>query len=69
MPLYALGPIEGLRIRRLIDRVAAYQVPERAQQPIDFNAPVPVVHPIEAEPFEELPPPPDPAPELVATAR
>ncbi len=27
MPLYALGPIEGLRIRRLIDRVAAYEPP------------------------------------------
>ncbi len=27
MPLYALGPIEGLGIRRLIDRVAAYEPP------------------------------------------
>lgn len=27
MPLYALGPIEGLRIRRLIDRVARYELP------------------------------------------
>ncbi len=27
MPLYALGPIEGLRIRRLIDRLARYQAP------------------------------------------
>jgi hypothetical protein len=27
MPLYALGPIEGLRIRRLIDRVAGYRAP------------------------------------------
>ncbi len=27
MPLYALGPIEGLRIRRLIGQVAAYQAP------------------------------------------
>jgi len=30
MPLYALGPIEGLRIRRLISRVARYEVPEAA---------------------------------------
>ena len=57
MPLYALGPIEGLRIRRLIDRVAAYEVPAREAQPIDFNAgsvAAPVVHPIEAEPFEAI---------------
>jgi dihydroorotate dehydrogenase (NAD+) catalytic subunit len=30
MPLYVLGPLEGLRIRRLIDRVAAYVPPETA---------------------------------------
>ncbi len=30
MPLYALGPLEGLRIRRLIDRVSRYEVPRRA---------------------------------------
>jgi dihydroorotate dehydrogenase (NAD+) catalytic subunit len=30
MPLYALGPIEGLRIRRLIDRVARLQPPAAA---------------------------------------
>jgi dihydroorotate dehydrogenase (NAD+) catalytic subunit len=29
MPLYALGPIEGLRIRRLIGKVERWQVPER----------------------------------------
>jgi dihydroorotate dehydrogenase (NAD+) catalytic subunit len=27
MPLYALGPIEGLRIRRLIDRLARFEAP------------------------------------------
>jgi dihydroorotate dehydrogenase (NAD+) catalytic subunit len=27
MPLYALGPVEGLRIRRLISRVEAYEPP------------------------------------------
>ena len=27
MPLYALGPIEGLRIRRLITRISRYQLP------------------------------------------
>jgi dihydroorotate dehydrogenase (NAD+) catalytic subunit len=53
LPLYALGPIEGLRIRRLIDRVAAYEVPARKEQPIDFNAPAPISHPIEAEPYED----------------
>ena len=49
MPLYALGPIEGLRIRRLIGQVEGYKVPERKAQPIDF-AP----HPIEAEPYEAV---------------
>ena len=47
MPLYAMGPIEGLRIRRLIGQVESYQVPERKTQPIDFTP-----HPIEAEPYE-----------------
>ena len=49
IPLYALGPIEGLRIRRMIAQVEGYQVPERQAQPIDF-AP----RPIEAEPYEAL---------------
>ena len=30
MPLYALGPVEGLRIRRLIKRVARFTPPESA---------------------------------------
>ncbi len=30
MPLYALGPLEGLRIRRLIRRVERYRLPKRA---------------------------------------
>ena len=30
MPLYALGPLEGLRIRRLIARMAAFVPPEAA---------------------------------------
>jgi dihydroorotate dehydrogenase (NAD+) catalytic subunit len=30
MPLYVLGPFEGLRVRRLISRVAAYEVPDAA---------------------------------------
>jgi dihydroorotate dehydrogenase (NAD+) catalytic subunit len=64
MPLYAMGPIEGLRIRRLIDRVARYEVPERKAQPIDFGAAQ--MHPIEAEPFEPAEPSREPAPELVA---
>jgi dihydroorotate dehydrogenase (NAD+) catalytic subunit len=55
LPMYALGPIEGLRIRRLIDRVAAYEVPARKDQPIDFAAGAPIVRPIEAEPYEEVP--------------
>ncbi len=33
MPLYALGPIEGLRIRRLIGRVERYQLPARVATP------------------------------------
>jgi dihydroorotate dehydrogenase (NAD+) catalytic subunit len=47
MPLYALGPLEGLRIRRLIGQVERYEVPERKPQPIDFTP-----RPIEAEPYE-----------------
>jgi hypothetical protein len=47
MPLYALGPLEGLRIRRLIGQVDRYEVPERKAQAIDFTP-----HPIEAEPYE-----------------
>jgi dihydroorotate dehydrogenase (NAD+) catalytic subunit len=49
MPLYALGPIEGLRIRRLIGQVEGYEVPKRKAQPIDFTP-----HPIEAEPYEAV---------------
>ena len=30
MPLYALGPVEGLRIRRLVDRVARFTPPAAA---------------------------------------
>ena len=30
LPLYALGPLEGLRIRRLISKVAAYAPPAAA---------------------------------------
>ena len=30
MPLYALGPLEGLRIRRLITRMERYVPPEAA---------------------------------------
>ena len=30
MPMYALGPIEGLRIRRLISRIAGFTPPEAA---------------------------------------
>jgi len=30
MPLYALGPIEGLRIRRLIDRMERFVPPASA---------------------------------------
>jgi dihydroorotate dehydrogenase (NAD+) catalytic subunit len=58
MPLYAMGPIEGLRIRRLIDKVARYEVPERKSQPIDFTP-----HAIKADPFEAA------EPELVAAGR
>jgi len=50
MPLYALGPIEGLRIRRLIGQVARYELPARQAPPIDFTP-----HPVEAEPYEAEP--------------
>lgn len=66
LPLYALGPLEGLRIRRLIGQVARYQLPQRMSQPIEFTP-----HAIEAEPFEteaeaSLP---RAEPELVASSR
>jgi dihydroorotate dehydrogenase (NAD+) catalytic subunit len=32
MPLYALGPLEGIRIRRLIGRVAGYEAPARIRE-------------------------------------
>ena len=68
MPLYALGPLEGLRIRRLIGKVERHAVPARAPQPIDFAA-----RPIEAEPFEtqvaQAPAGAPSEPELVASAR
>jgi hypothetical protein len=40
MPLYALGPVEGLRIRRLIDRMARYTPPASAPHwtPTPLNA-------------------------------
>lgn len=63
MPLYALGPLEGLRIRRLINRVSRYEVPERKKQPIDFNAAP------SAEPFEAADVSLEAEPELVAAAR
>lgn len=41
MPLYALGPLEGLRIRRLISRVAGYEVPGAAPHWRPAEPPVP----------------------------
>jgi dihydroorotate dehydrogenase (NAD+) catalytic subunit len=66
LPLYVLGPLEGLRIRRLIGRVERYHVPERKAQPIDL-----AIRPIEAEPFESqaIESPASGEPALVASAR
>ena len=64
MPLYALGPIEGLRIRRLIGRVERYRLPVRTAPAL---APVPVealvvqptaIEPIAVEPTVAAPAPP-----------
>ena len=41
MPLYALGPVEGLRIRRLIDRVARFTPPAAAPHWEPATAPPP----------------------------
>ena len=42
MPLYALGPVEGLRIRRLISKVAGFTPPDAAPhwRPADPSEPV-----------------------------
>ena len=53
MPLYALGPLEGLRIRRLISRVARFAPPETAPhwtpeaeaEPSPEGSPAPMVVP------------------------
>ncbi|HEX5827414.1 MAG TPA: hypothetical protein VFY23_07840 [Candidatus Limnocylindrales bacterium] len=52
MPLYALGPLEGLRIRRLIDRVARWTPPASAPhwQPGTAPAPAPGIDPAPTAP-------------------
>ena len=47
MPLYALGPLEGLRIRRLISRIARFTPPEAAPhwQPAPVVQPTPATAP------------------------
>jgi dihydroorotate dehydrogenase (NAD+) catalytic subunit len=37
LPAYALGPVEGIRIRRLIGRIERYRLPERRPTAIDFG--------------------------------
>jgi dihydroorotate dehydrogenase (NAD+) catalytic subunit len=51
MPLYALGPVEGLRIRRLIDRVARFTPPDAAPhwQPGEVPASAKTSVPAEAQ--------------------
>jgi hypothetical protein len=72
MPLYALGPLEGLRIRRLIDRVAGYHAPAamaaawRAHVPLAAAEPRPLGKggaATKPEPAAE----PEPEPVLVAS--
>jgi dihydroorotate dehydrogenase (NAD+) catalytic subunit len=65
MPLYALGPLEGIRIRRLIGKIEAYQVPERQAPPIDYMS-IPVAPAADSEPFNASP---GQEPELVTAVR
>jgi dihydroorotate dehydrogenase (NAD+) catalytic subunit len=55
MPLYALGPIEGLRIRRLISRVAAFTPPAAAPhwRSDDAQTDTPAL-PVEPEPARAM---------------
>lgn len=65
MPLYVLGPIEGLRIRRLIDRVARFTPPAAAPhwRPASDPASAPGAHPApDLASTPDLAPAPDPAP-------
>ena len=53
MPLYALGPLEGLRIRRLIGQVARYDAPVRIREAWAAHGPAEpelVAVPVEPEP-------------------
>jgi hypothetical protein len=52
MPLYALGPVEGVRIRRLIDRVARFTPPAAAPhwEPGTAPAPEPAPEPVRLVP-------------------
>jgi dihydroorotate dehydrogenase (NAD+) catalytic subunit len=69
MPLYALGPLEGLRIRSLIDRVAAFERPAAAPGWRPAGEPAPWT--AAAYPAAPLSPEPAPAVEesLVAASR
>ncbi len=42
MPLYALGPLEGLRIRRLMGRMARYEAPAQIREAWASHMPGPV---------------------------
>jgi dihydroorotate dehydrogenase (NAD+) catalytic subunit len=55
MPLYALGPLEGLRIRRLIGRVGRYR-PAAAAPHWSPNEPPAVPQPVVAEAIEAVEP-------------
>ncbi len=65
MPLYALGPLEGLRIRRLISRVARFTPPDAAPHwtpPTDGAA-----EPLSAEPASPVPAEPMLVPPVLAS--
>jgi len=50
MPLYALGPLEGIRIRRLIDRIDHFEPPPRVATAWAAHCDVPTAAPMTPEP-------------------
>lgn len=67
MPLYALAPLDGLRIRRLIRRVERYEPPKSWCRPIDDSM-VALELPAPGPDAASVLPPPDPRPEREAVA-
>ena len=64
MPLYALGPLEGLRIRRLIGRISRFEPPARVARAWAAHCDVPMTAPATPEPASAVAPAEPPAPSV-----